>query len=409
MLAPIKAWTKKLIHYKIPTAIVLAVFIAMQCPSVAAQTVEEDSTQPPLQITAGPYLQAPSENGVTIVWATNRKCVSKVEYWTAPEAPVKIAVSSRHGLIDANNTLHRIRLDDLKPGTTYHYRVVSTEILDFQAYKVVYGETIKGRAEKFTALDAGKERFSFIVLNDRHEKVDLLTQSLKSISWDGVDLVVLNGDMLDYVVGEEQIFKSIIRPCESVFAGRIPFVLVRGNHDARGSFARMLMDYFPTPNGRYYYAFSHGGVRFVVLDSGEDKADSDKEYAGLVQFGPYLYEETKWLKEEIRGEPFKTARFRVVLVHIPLLSGKSSRFNQSQSLLDRWGQQLNEGKIDLMLSGHTHRYAEFPPTKDKNQYTILVNGTDTTVRVDVNGDRMSVSTFNNDGSAKSKLPDIIKK
>ena len=373
-----------------------------------------------LQIAAGPYLQAPSKTGITVMWATNRKCVSRVEYGTAPNGPTMTAERSQHGLVDANITFHRVPLTGLKPGTCYYYRVVSTEILDFQPYKVVFGDTIKSQDNQFTTLDASKDRFSFVVLNDRHEKTDPFAQALSSINWDGVDLVFFNGDTANHLASEEQIFQSIIQPSTEVFAGRIPLVFVRGNHETRGSFARMLMSYFPSTTGRFYYSFSHGGVHFVILDSGEDKADSNPEYSGLTRFESYLEEETNWLKEEIRSESFRKARFRVVLVHIPPrdittrditeTKGKSIR---QKYLWDRWGPLFNEGRVDLLLSGHTHKYTEVPPAvrcpveaEGKNQYPILVGGTDTIIRVDAAADHLSVTAFNNDGSPKSKLPSI---
>ncbi len=64
------------------------------------------------------------------------------------------------------------------------------------------------------------------------------------------------------------------------------------------------INYFPTPGDRFYYSFSHGGVRFVILDTGEDKSDSNKEYSGLVNFQPYLEEETKWLREDSPGSSY---------------------------------------------------------------------------------------------------------
>jgi len=362
-----------------------------------------------LQIIAGPYLQAPSETGVTVMWATNHKCVSKVEYGTSPDGPTMTAERSQHGLVDANITLHCVPLTGLKPGTCYYYRVVSTEMLDFQPYKVVFGDTVKSQDNRFTTLDANKDRFSFVVLNDRHEKTDLLAQALNSINWDGVDLVFFNGDTANHLTSEEQIFQSIIQPSTKVFAGRIPFVFVRGNHETRGSFARMLMNYFPSTTGRFYYSFSHGGVHFVILDSGEDKADSDPEYSGLTRFESYLEEETNWLKEEIRSESFRKARLRVVLVHIPPwdITETKGKFIREKYLWDHWGPLFNEGRVDLLLSGHTHKYAEVPPAEDKNQYPILIGGTDTIIRVDVAADHLSVTTFNNDGSLKSKWFDRL--
>ena len=103
-------------------------------------------SQEKLEITHGPYLLDPAEDAVTVVWYTNKKAVSWVEYsddqsfGTFPTwgGYPEIAKSSHHGLIDAYTTRHSIRIMNLKKGTTYRYRIVSKEILKFNPYEVLY-------------------------------------------------------------------------------------------------------------------------------------------------------------------------------------------------------------------------------------------------------------------------------
>ncbi len=136
--------------------------------------------------------------------------------------------------MDANQTLHRITIRGLQPATRYCYRVISTEIVKFEPYKVTYGESIRGPFHPFTTLDAGKDRFSFIALNDRHDNFRNLRKALGNVAWDGIDLVFFTGDMLNYVESEQQIFRSFVDPCVEGFASVMPFIFVRGNHEARG-------------------------------------------------------------------------------------------------------------------------------------------------------------------------------
>jgi predicted phosphodiesterase len=353
--------------------------------------VTQPATQPALAIAAGPYLQMPTETSMTLVWMTSRNCVSRVEYGIASNGPRQVATASQHGLIDANTTLHKVTVSGLSPGRRYFYRVVSTEIVSLQPYKVVYGDSVSGEGS-FVTLDAGKPRFSFVVLNDRHEKIEPLKASLGSVKWEGVDLVFLNGDMLNHVETEEQVLRGVVQPCTSYFAQRVPFIYVRGNHETRGGFARSLKAYFPTEGERYYYSFGHGGVRFLILDGGEDKADASVEYSGLVDFERYLTQETEWLRQEVQREEFRKAKFRVVFLHIPPNEKIDPKFIREKYLMDRWVPILNEAKVDLMVSGHTHKYAQVPPQAGKNAFPIIVGGTDTVVRVDVDGSRMTPTT-----------------
>lgn len=353
------------------SAALIALLLAI---SAAAEEREK------LAITHGPGLQAPRGGSVTICWFTNRKCVSHIEYG-AGEALDRKAVSAHHGLIDAGTTRHAVCLSGLEAGKTYHYRVVSREIAAFGAYKVDFGDTVASEPFTFRALDAQQAGFSFIVVNDVHEKSAKLDQMLQGVAWDGVDLVFLNGDILSHFEREAQVFTGYLDTCIARFARTIPFVHVRGNHETRGLAARQLLEYAPTPEGRFYYSFDHGGVHFVVLDSGEDKADSSKEYSGLVAFDRYRREQTEWLKQEIRGGAWKQARFRVAVFHMPTFGGNN--WHGETQIRELWNPLLNEGGVDLVLCGHTHKFAHHPPAADANRYHLVIGSTDTVMRADV--------------------------
>ena len=131
-----------------------------------------------LVITHGPYLVDPGEHSITVVWYTNKRCVSKVEYATGENfrtfpqwgSIVQTTSSSHHGLIDAYTTIHKILLAGLEPGKTYKYRVVSKEIVQFKPYEVIYGSTIVSDMYRFKTLDTKKTGFSFGIVNDGHER-----------------------------------------------------------------------------------------------------------------------------------------------------------------------------------------------------------------------------------------------
>ena len=346
---------------------------------------------------------------MTIAWTTNLKCVSRVQYGPSADDLPSTATSAHHGLVDANTTLHRVTVSGLKPGTTWHYRVVSIEILEFKPYKVTFGRSVQ-RDGQFTTLDPGKEAFSFCVVNDRHDQAAGLRQAFGSTRWEGVDLVVGLGDMINDPMSEQQVFRGFLDPCTEAFAGRIPLVLVRGNHETRGVLARDLLDYFPTSTGQYYYAFTHGGVYFLALDGGEDKADSNRAYNGLARFDAYLAEQTRWLEAQLQTPEFLKARFRVGLLHIPPAVERKGRaeFIRPGWIQKHWVPMLSRASLDLMISGHTHQYAEQPPEGDRT-FPLLIGGTDTVIRVDASPERLVTTTFNDDGTVLSHPPEVRRK
>lgn len=345
-----------------------------------------------LEIVAGPYLQNPSETSMTIVWITDSKCTSWVEYG-AGQALDQKAFHSRQGLIDADQTIHRVTIEGLSPGNTYRYRVCSKEMLSFKPYKVTYGQTLAGDIHFFETLSKNKSSFSLIVLNDIHQRDDLLAKLVRQSSSRPYDLVFLNGDILSDIEDQPQIIDHVLKPCSELFAKTIPFVYVRGNHETRGKFARQLPDYLASPDGRFYYAFDHGPVRFIIMDGGEDKEDGHSEYFGLADFDRYRIQQKQWLQSEIQSEAFKKAPFKIVLVHIP--PTPSEQWHGPDHLYKQWTPLFNEAKIDLMISGHTHQYAIIPPKAGICEYPVIIGGKPaegeaTVIRVDVSQDKLDV-------------------
>jgi hypothetical protein len=95
------------------------------CPSASAQnqvklSINAVPASNTLAITHGPFLQAPSERGVTLSWATSVKCVSRVEYRPESSTHWLTNIPTRHGLVDADVTVQNVALTGLQPGTPYH-------------------------------------------------------------------------------------------------------------------------------------------------------------------------------------------------------------------------------------------------------------------------------------------------
>ena len=357
-----------------------------------------------LQIVAGPYLQNPSRTSMTVMWITDSKSTSWVEYGTGDTLDRK-AFNSRHGLIDADETIHRVSIDGLSPGKEYKYRISSKEILKFEAYKVTYGETVTGDTHSFKTLSGNEESVSFIVLNDIHQRNDILASLIKMAASKPYDLVFLNGDILGHIEDEPQIINHVLKPCSDLFAAEIPFVYIRGNHETRGKFARMLPNYLTTPRGKYYYSLDHGPVHLIVMDGGEDKVDTHWAYSGLADFDRYRDEQKKWLEKEIQTEACRKAAFRIVLVHMP--HRQSENWHGTTDLYNKWRPLFNRGKIDLMISGHTHRYAVVQPEKGIHNYPVIIggapkNGQATFIRVDATKDKLEVTMTRDDGEVAGK-------
>ena len=320
-------------------------------------------------IIAGPYLQTEFNNELSILWITNSNCNSWVAYGELPAQLDKIAYGDGTLGLRPAGRLQCIKLKNLKPDCTYYYKVASKEIINFQPYKVSYGKTISSLTEHFVNPDLAKEKVSFVVLNDIHDRPNSIPELLNLDKGSYRDFVFFNGDVFDYQTDEKQLIDHLIKPCVDYFAKTTPFLFVRGNHETRGKFARNLPEYF---NNVTNTAFTLGPVRFVILDTGEDKEDKHPVYADLVDFDRYRESQALWLAQEINRKEFKKAAFRVVLMHIPpRYSGDGHGAQHCTKLFEPL---MNKGKVDLVLSGHTHTHKIHLPVKDLNSYPIIIGG-----------------------------------
>lgn len=358
--------------------------------------------QPSVKITHGPYLQNLSENEVTVVWTTDKPCKSWVEFSKKEDGknfysqlPRK-AYASQDGLCCVD-TLHRVTITGLEKNTTYFYRVLSQEVKELLPYRPVLGNIVSTDIWKkpltFTTLDGRQETLSIVMINDIHGKNDLQKKLLEMAPPQNVDMVVFCGDMCNYINKQSDIFTGFLDTSVGLFASSKPFVYVRGNHETRGAYARNFSRYLTGPEGKFYYAFTYGPIRFIVLDSGEDKPDTDVEYSGLVDFDNYILEQKEWLARELESPEFRAASFRVVLSHIPF--GKGGWYG-SERLRKQLLPLLEGARIDLMLSGHNHTFG-FMDKGKVTAFPIIVNSNNSVLTMFGSEDLLKVQVKQIDG------------
>ena len=134
--------------HRVPIILLFAALTA----ALAARMARADDAP---QIIAGPYLQSPSENSMTVMWLTNRNATSWVEYGETEALSAK-AIRARDGLVDADTRIHRVALTNLKPGAKYFCGVFSKEVAKFDPYKITYGATVSAGPFSFTTFARAK-------------------------------------------------------------------------------------------------------------------------------------------------------------------------------------------------------------------------------------------------------------
>ncbi|MCF6357875.1 MAG: metallophosphoesterase [Draconibacterium sp.] len=361
--------------------------------SVSTKTVAQEDES--LTFLHGPYLQNVTETGATIIFSTNKLSVPGVLIKSG-DGKFELIQNSTDGLIDVGKNIHKVRIENLDPGQQYQYKLFAKEFIEYHPYKVVYGETINSEVYSFKTFDSNQKQINFTVFCDIHHQADKLGKYLDSNNIEKQDFYFLNGDILGHIEEEAQVYSGFLDTCISRFAAEKPFFYARGNHETRGKFARNLKNYLDLPDNSFYYAVSIGNTRFVILDSGEDKPDTQEVYAGLADFDKYSLKQLEWLKKEVVSKEFKKAQFNIVIVHMPIIKNKENRYGM-EFLAEHFGPVLKKAKIDLMISGHMHKNKWINAKKSGFNYPVIICSNNDYIEAEVDKTGISIHLKNLDG------------
>ena len=358
-----------------------------------------------IKITHGPWLCDMTSTGVTVVWTTDKPALSWVEIAEDNGNSFYQKEHKRHyetvaGRRQAHKRVHAVRLKHLKPGTRYNYRIFSQEVVEWKYNDAVkYGDVaatnVFSRAPlRFTTFPEKGSDISFLVFNDIHGRADYMAELVKNEDFSTHDFVLFNGDMSSSVENSDQLFKDYIDTAVSLYASELPLIYNRGNHETRGRHADFLAEYFPTNSKNFYQLYMVGDIACLVLDCGEDKPDNDIEYGNLADYDAYRVEESEWLRQVVASESFRNAAARIVFLHIPLGNGS---WHGNLHLEELFLPLLNEAGIDVMFSGHTHRYG-FREPNEKVRFPILINDNQSYIRCNVTADKIKAEIVGPKGS-----------
>ena len=380
---------------KVSLAFLLCLFSIL--PMAAQWNIDE-----PIKIVHGPYLQNVGPNEVTIVWMSDKPSIGWIEL--APAGDDSFYAEERPKFFDAHDgvkttsLLHAVKLKNLKPGTTYRYRAYVKRVLHHKGNRVIYGnsaatDVYSKKPLPFKPSDPNASSVSFAMLCDIHGKNDLLTNLIGKCDLMNTDLFLFNGDMVSILNEENHIFNGFMDTATKLFASEIPMYYARGNHETRGAYAGEFYRYFSQGEDNLYFAFRQGPVFFVILDTGEDKPDSDIEYAGITVYDEYRTEQAEWLREVLNSKEYKEAPFKVVVGHIP---PSASDWHGTVELKKKFLPLLCDAKPDVMLCGHLHRYVH-NKANSETPFPVIVNTNTAVLKAKATASELKIEVVNEDG------------
>ncbi len=262
------------------------------------------------------------------------------------------------GVLPSERTVLKIRVPQHALDAAKEYEVIFRETDERRRYWSVFFPPV---SQKFAFKPLEKtDDIRLYYVSDVHGCFD---QAKTAAAYWGeqTDLFVFNGDMAEPMA--EQNYRRVLRFMGEVTGGRIPAICARGNHDTRGRLAEAYPDHFPANGKKTYYTFEVGPICGIVLDFGEDKLDTCKEYdsskdtpteyLGINRFHAYRQAELEFLKTvQPRG-----AKTFLVITHVcpAMVTQKiGGEFDIDRELYTACCRELDRIAPSLMLCGHYH-------------------------------------------------------
>lgn len=364
-----------------------------QCAPAGAPA---DKPSPDGLLAGEPVLQAPAPDSMVVVFAVTALANGFAE--VADNAGMvgasRFTTERRGPLSRLDDRVLQVTMTGLKPGVRYWYRVGATR----QSYGVGYWRRMDkihwSSVHSFvTPGESAPSRFGMMC--DTHGDFAQMARITAKYRELGVPLVVWNGDVMRSLANtREELVELCLLPLHNGgYAADVPIAVTRGNHDFRGTMATRLHEVLvarPTSEraGRYAdleynFAIRMGDIAVIGLDTGEDKPDGNPANAWS-SFTPYRRVQAEWLEEQFKRPEIATAPYVVAAAHIPLVApyrnanpGTSLEGRESavwhRECAEMWGPILTANRVQLLLSGHLHRYY-FTAATHKRPWAQIVGG-----------------------------------
>ena len=348
-----------------------------------------------------PCLQAPGETTMGVSWRVSGLSKGVVEYADNPEfRDFKTVKSGGYGLVPIDVSALEVRLEGLKPATTYWYRTVTTPFTDYKnIYDAKLGEPVVSATYSFTTLGAAG-RSHFCMMSDTHAQWKSFEMVVKKMKELKPAAIVWNGDATNTTQKKETAVEIFLDPPvdDRDYAATIPTFFESGNHDFRGSWISKKEEVMqPRHPGerrgdqwdlKWNFAVRCGDIAMIGMDTGEDKPDAHPKWFGLANFSPYRRAQAKWLEEQFARPEIAGAKFKVIFCHIPLWPRNEKEALPpwdgstvdpdgyaywSRECHDLWAPIFEKAGVQLVVTGHKHKFDFFPACKE-HPWAMVIGG-----------------------------------
>lgn len=322
------------------------------------------------------YPSTPKPDQIVLTWSGDPRSSQTVQWRTSPSdadgilyyrekgsAAVMKDVTARPTTIedpmivnDPRVSHYTATVNDLKPGTTYVYRVGAD-----------------GAESEFTTAPATDAPFSFFFMSDTHcspVMTDVLAAGLKE--YPQAAFCTISGDLVGTGQYRED-WDKLFRNGAGFFATH-PLMPSMGNHDC--------IDGLGSDLYRGLLALPENGP-----------AKLDKELAYSFQYGNTFFlmpdvtspieEQTPWLEEQLSHS---TAAWKFAVFHFPPYAPNDS----NPDIVREWLPLFDKYHVDFVLTGHVHDYLRTYQMNGGKKMDSIAEGTVyiTTVTVQGSGEKL---------------------
>jgi hypothetical protein len=291
------------------------------------------------RIVRGPYLQRLNQSSVTVVFDSDVPTLGEVQ-WGASKTYGRSRSSG------VRSTHHVLLINDLRPGTTVHYRALiraSTSLPVASLGSPVSPEDVDVGDVEFRTAPGSGQPLRFAVYGDVRSGHEVHGQIVRALQTEAPDLAVMTGDLVDRGSddGDWERFFEVAGPLLRQMA-IFPAI---GNHEyaRRGRGAQRFFELFRSvkldgDGGNTYYSFDLAGVHFVALDSN--------------QYGSH--KQLTWFERDLRSARAQGARALFVYAHAGPYS--AGMHGDNPTCIRDYVPVMRRYRVSMFFGGHDHDF-----------------------------------------------------
>lgn len=287
-----------------------------------------------------PYQQNRSATGMVIMCELPQPTPLRLEY--GRKKAYGATADFKFTRIAKRAWIGRALLTDLKPATTYHYRLCLTN-----------GTPASADATFKTAPTKDAD-FCFGVWSDSQtgnggdwpDASEPARSMFRHMAASGVAFGLSAGDVVSSGTSYNDCRRYYLDNVARTLGPVAPWYVAWGNHDTRATNAPMRQAsdmpsrYRPGfGSGHGSFSFTYANCFFVCLDHDDNAA---------------LRGTNSWIRQTLESKAARRARFRIVAVHVPPYCERW--VDGSKMLREVLVPLMESNRVDLCFSGHTHEY-----------------------------------------------------